>query len=187
MPQSLEELEFLAMTLRDFFNSRNADDLKRTGERLSAYVSPRGPTDWQAVEHDFNRLFVGPGVVPAPPYASVYLEPEPLLMGRSTLAVRELLHALGVAAPEGQPDDFIACELDAWGMLAALLKPGSGREELRAQAQDALLWLVEEHMGRWLPLFVARVREAGAPPVVEAALCCVEQWLRYSLQRRTYE
>ena len=65
--------------------------------------------NWQAEEYAFNRLFVGPQAVPAPPYASVYLEAEPRLMGNAATDMREILQALGLAAPEGQPDDFIAC------------------------------------------------------------------------------
>ena len=51
-------------------------------------------------EYAFNRLFVGPGPVPAPPYASVYLDAEPLLMGQAAVSMRELIWSLGLAVRE---------------------------------------------------------------------------------------
>ena len=111
MSPSLPEMQTLAQALRDFFSSTNAE-----AEALAAAATRFAPVEilpdsinWQAEEYAFNRLFVGPQAVPAPPYASVYLEAEPRLMGNAATDMREILQALGLAAPEGQPDDFIAC------------------------------------------------------------------------------
>jgi TorA maturation chaperone TorD len=40
---------------------------------------------WEGAEFVFNRLFVDPAALQAPPYASYYLEPEQQLMGKSML------------------------------------------------------------------------------------------------------
>ncbi|MGD9576287.1 TorD/DmsD family molecular chaperone [Desulfovibrio sp.] len=186
MSPSLPEMQTLAQALRDFFSSTNAEALAAAATRFAPVENLPDSINWQAEEYAFNRLFVGPQAVPAPPYASVYLEVEPRLMGNAAADMREMLQALGLAAPEGQPDDFIACELEVWMMLTLLLRPERG-EHLRAHAREALAWLVDEHMARWLPAFVERARKADAPtPAIQAALRCLEYWLCHCTQRSMY-
>lgn len=185
MSPSLQEMQALAQALHDFFTSTDAASLAKAAKGFAA-VSPLPDTmDWQAEEYAFNRLFVGPEAVPAPPYASVYLDADPQLMGKAAADIREMLHALGVAAPQGMPEDFIACELEAWSMLVALLHPQC-EANLREHAREALAWLVEEHLGRWVPAFVERARQAGATPAVQAALRGMEYWLCHCTQRSMY-
>ena len=186
MSPSLPEMQTLAQALRDFFSSTDACALAAAATRFAPVETLPDNINWQAEEYAFNRLFVGPQAVPAPPYASVYLEAEPRLMGNAAADMREILQALGLAAPEGQPDDFIACELEAWGMLTLLLRPECG-DPLRVHAREALAWLVDEHMALWLPAFAERARKADAPtPAIQAALRCLEYWLRHCTQRSMY-
>ena len=185
MSPSLSEMQALAQALRDFFSSTNADALAAAGTRFAPVEILPDSINWQAEEYAFNRLFVGPQAVSAPPYASVYLEAEPRLMGNAATDMREILQALGLAAPDGQPDDFIACELEAWGMLTLLLRPECGAP-LRAHAREALAWLVDEHMARWLPAFVERAGTDAPTPAIQAALRCLEYWLRHCTQRSMY-
>ena len=186
MSPSLPEMQTLAQALRDFFSSTDAEALAAAATRFAPVETLSGTLDWRAEEYAFNRLFVGPQAVPAPPYASVYLEAEPRLMGNAATDMREILQALGLAAPEGQPDDFIACELEAWTMLTLLLRPECG-DPLRAHAREALAWLVDEHMARWLPAFVERARKTDAStPAIQAALRCLEYWLCHCTQRSMY-
>ncbi len=186
MSPSLPEMQTLAQALRDFFSSTDADALAAASTRFAPVETLPDNINWQAEEYAFNRLFVGPQAVPAPPYSSVYLEAEPRLMGNAAADMREILQALSLAAPEGQPDDFIACELEAWGMLTLLLRPECG-DPLRVHAREALAWLVDEHMALWLPAFAERARKADAPtPAIQAALRCLEYWLRHCTQRSMY-
>ncbi len=70
-----------AQTLRDFFFSVHGREMAAAVSQLEKVSFPAPEvTDWEAVEYDFNRLFVGPMALEAPPYASFYLDPEPLLM-----------------------------------------------------------------------------------------------------------
>ena len=186
MSPSLPEMQTLAQALRDFFSSTDADARAAAAKRFAPLETLPDSINWQAEEYAFNRLFVGPQAVPAPPYASVYLEVEPRLMGNAATDMREILQALGLAAPEGQPDDFISCELEAWTMLTLLLRPECG-DPLRVHAREALAWLVDEHMARWLPAFVERARKTDAPtPAIQAALRCLEYWLCHCTQRSMY-
>ncbi|WMW66542.1 molecular chaperone TorD family protein [Nitratidesulfovibrio liaohensis] len=139
---------------------------------------------WRDAEYAFNRLFVGPMAVPAPPYASAWLETEPRLMGESTMDVRGLYHALGYAVPDegATPDDHLSFELDAALALLALRDAppfpatDTGREHGLA-VDEAWCWLVAEHMGTWVPRFVQRaLAEPGVPPAIARALALLLCW-----------
>lgn len=188
MIDSLHSLSELATTLRNVFHAADREALAAACQQLEQQLSlpPSTETNWQDVEYAFNRLFVGPEAVPAPPYSSVYLDAEPLLMGSSTLAMRDLLRELQLTVPDaGQPDDFLAYELDAWLVLARLCETDDAA--LREALLSTLEWLTREHMGRWLPLFIRNARQANDTPALETVLRGLECWLEHSVQRRFYE
>lgn len=158
--------------LRDFFMAQNAVGLEAAYNRLAAAPV----ADWQNVEFAFNRLFVGPRALLAPPFASVYLEPEPQLMGRSTLNVRYLYQMMGLTSPwqNSLPDDHLGLELDAYYQLQTVLSQVDSAE-LKALREYFLLG----HLNRWLPQFINRVKTT--PDIPAPIILVVEQlnaWLQ---------
>lgn len=147
------------LTLRDFFMAQNAAGLAAAYSHLAA--APPVP-DWQNVEFAFNRLFVGPKAPIAPPFASIYLEPEPQLMGRSTLNVRYLYQMIGLTSPKQNslPDDHLGLELDAYYQLQTVLSQVSSAELMALQE-----YFLIGHLNRWLPKFISRVKAAPDTPV----------------------
>lgn len=139
--------------LRDFFSASDGHDLRQSFNRLSRLFKEKIGSDihWLEIEYQFNRLFVGPGQVTAPPYASVYLEKQQVLMGPTTLGIRRIYASLGLEVPDrGRiPDDFIAYELDA---VSAILT----RDTLDAAVLEPLLG---GHMIQWIPKFCDRCRQ----------------------------
>ncbi|MBZ2173541.1 molecular chaperone TorD family protein [Nitratidesulfovibrio sp. SRB-5] len=200
----------LLRALRDLFSARGADDIRAASLALDAcrtrFGCPRAvrgappcappgvdtidaPGHWRDTEYAFNRLFVGPMAVPAPPYASAWLETEPRLMGESTMDVRNLYHALGYAVPDegATPDDHLSFELDAALALLTLREaagtaPSSSAPQpsppaLATEAQEAWRWLVAEHMGAWVPRFVQHaLSEPDVPPAIARALAMLLCW-----------
>lgn len=137
-----------AAALRDFFASVDAEDIRQAATDIACRFNlpMNRETDWREVEYDFNRLFVGPAAVPAPPYASAYQE-EPSLMGKPTLEVRNVYRTLGLEVPDqnATPDDHLAFELDVAAALGCTQARNEDWEKVQA-------WLVDEHMGGWVPL-----------------------------------
>ena len=124
-------------------------------------------TDWDRLAEDLNveytRLFEGPGHVPAPPYASFYLNGG-LLMGPETVAVRRAYLEWNVAPVQmGRvPDDHIALELAFMSHLckearAALISGDDTRSQSLLDAQRRFL---RDHLLTWLPRFCAAVASA---------------------------
>ena len=99
MSPSLPEMQTLAQALRDFFSSTNAEALAAAATRFAPVENLPDSINWQAEEYAFNRLFVGPQAVPAPPYASVYLEVEPRLMGNAAADMPALAAFAATRAP----------------------------------------------------------------------------------------
>lgn len=175
--------------LRDFFFAADGASLRRAFEALALPDAPPLPPvpAWDEEEYLFNRLFVGPGPVSVPPYASVYLGPERRLMGEATLFAREAYAALGLASPwQGAlPDDHIGLELDAALAAFAALRQAcaaatpSGTP--RPAAEDLAAWwdtFVAGHMAAWVPPFLHALRQAGATSAVMGRACDdLARWL----------
>ncbi|HTV12461.1 MAG TPA: molecular chaperone TorD family protein [Acidimicrobiales bacterium] len=96
---------------------------------------------------EYERLFVGPGPVPCPPYESFWREDVPIdirrsLMGPCTAELRQLYLELGieVAPASGELPDHVAIELEALGFALS-------SEETYPIACS--LW--SGHLRHWLP------------------------------------
>lgn len=167
-----------AICLRDFFISCRSSEIAEACVSLSRIRSASesvATVNWQDVEFAFNRLFIGPQAIQAPPFASIYLESEHCVMGQTTLTVRRLYQTVGLVSPwKGKlPDDHISLELDACvNMRIGLQKSGS------SQLRDIYSYFLNEHMALWVPTFVARIIEAKASlPVINWVGKELDDWL----------
>jgi TorA maturation chaperone TorD len=117
---------------------------------LSRLAAQFIPADRHALALAWQRLFAGPGAQPAPPWGSVYLDPERVLRGCSTVALSHFLQRerLQLHTESPEPPDHLGLMLFQAAVLAA-----EGREA-------ALIALLEEHLLSWLPLFVHLLEQA---------------------------
>ena len=102
----------------------------------------------------WQRLFVGPYALPAPPWGSVWLDREKVLFGDSTLALRQWMRESAIAFDSGQnePEDHfgLLLLLSAW-----LLESGQ-----QARWQELLAWHLLPWSGHFLQQFTGM---AGHP------------------------
>lgn len=123
---------------------------------------------------EFNRLFVGPASPPAPPYESVYLSADHLVMQEQTVEVRRLYQSENLkAVSQGTvPDDYLATELE----FAAYLLNRSREEctmDNNVRAENYMSFcegFLQEHPGRWLKPFTAAVRRNARHPVFSTVI-----------------
>lgn len=102
----------------------------------------------QEVAYDYNRLFVGPGKLLAPPYAGAYLNAEGLVMQAETIAVRNFYREAGLEVREKnvEPDDALALELE---FICYLLRPEASADA--GQRYGALYrQFFREHFMHWI-------------------------------------
>ncbi len=114
--------------------------------------------DALSVKDDYQRLFVGPDKLQAPPYESVHVGDEKLLYEEATFAVRDAYAEFGLQAPdrEREPDDHVGLELE---FMATLLQRAEEDSAQAGRYLSALDEFLTGHAGVWLPGFSQQVME----------------------------
>jgi TorA maturation chaperone TorD len=135
-------------------------DSRISSDPLREPVKVPGPEEVPALLDEYERLFVGPGQVPCPPYESFWREDVPLdtsrtLMGPCTADLKRIYLELGlqVSSRSGEMPDHIAIELEAVAYALSF-------DETEPVARQ----LFEEHLAHWLPRLcraVAHKAEGG--------------------------
>ncbi len=150
------------------------------------------PAALEVLNTEMTRLLEGPGLTPAPPYASYYLH-DGRLMGPAAVAVRRVyLDWQAVPASDVHlPDDHIALELGFLAYLAARAAGGSAETEKVLQASHDF---IQQHLLPWLPRFCAALGGASADPFftgladfTRAAVEADLEWLMTVLAENTTE
>lgn len=124
-----------------------------------------------AVHKAYNRLFIGPYRLPAPPWASVYLDPESVIFGNETLELRDWMRACGVkmTLKDKEPEDQFGLMLM---MLSWSVQNDVSDEDIRC--------LLEKHLLPWAPHFLQLFREGAQDAFYEAladvALATLSDW-----------
>lgn len=170
---ALTEFESSGLRLRDFFISHNSETLKTAWTALSPDEAlSLNETDWLNVEYDFNALFVGPGKLKAAPFASVYLDEDALVMGKSTLSIREFIENLGLSINKENniPDDHISYVLE----LAVLLRVNSGKSP---EYRTMLSHYVNDYVMRWVPAYIVKIKNNAETCTLRSVAEKLSYWL----------
>lgn len=116
-----------------------------------------------AVAH--AKLFIGPFEVLAPPWASLYLADAHALMGPVSAEVEAFFAEAGLAQDPEQHDapDHVASELEFLYVLHHW--EATGAPEANPELRERF-W--STHLGRWIPDFTGRVRDAAIHPFYDA-------------------
>lgn len=146
-PQSVtvQRLWPLLPQMADIFPWSNSAKIADYCQQLPA-ISP------EQLEYDFSVLFEGQGEMPAPPWGSVYLDKENILMGASTLQYREFLSTLGLVNQSTihEPEDQFGLMLLAWVCLIEQQQP----------TDEAAIALLTEHLLPWAYRYLELVKNA---------------------------
>jgi len=130
-------------------------------DRIKSLQASIRESDRTSLKAEHHRLFGGPYKLLAPPYASLYLESEPTVMGTSSLEALRIYKEAGFLLSPSYNDlpDHIATELE----FMALLCEEEGRAWQKGDLfQGAKLLAREEtfladHLARWIPKFSATI------------------------------
>lgn len=117
----------------------------------------------EMLEVDYAQLFVGPFLVLAPPYGSVYLEGERRIMGDSTMDALLFYRDSGFdLAPDfKEAPDHIAAELEFLHALVCREVQAMENDD-REGALEAIERqgvFLERHLGAWGSAFAGKIRE----------------------------
>ncbi|EQC1426248.1 Tat proofreading chaperone DmsD, partial [Enterobacter hormaechei] len=127
------------------------------------------PSD-EALKDAWQRLFIGPYALPAPPWGSVWLDRESVLFGDSTLALRQWMRENHIAfeMQQNEPEDHFGTLL----MLAAWLAE-NGRETERDQL---LAWHLLPWSTRFLSVFVENAAHPFYTALGKLAQLTLAEW-----------
>jgi TorA maturation chaperone TorD len=115
-----------------------------------------GLTDenFERIQSDYMRLFIGPAEVLAPPWESVYFNEERLMFQKQTLDVRNWYRKFGLESEKirQEPDDHIGLELIFLSNLASLaIQSLTAQDEHRfEELMDAQREFIRKHLGIWV-------------------------------------
>lgn len=141
---------------------------------FSKTLGEREPEDARlALEADFNRLFVGPGKLLAPPWESYYAsvrdgEGRGFLRGRTERSIADFYRENGFALPADSDvfPDHIGVELEFLALLAAQEAQAhqDGAAEEVARLQEVELLFRERHVRTWVGDFARDVATGASTP-----------------------
>jgi len=170
--------ENLSHTLRPLVKSCSAiaDHYKTSrlllANQVLAQYSETNDNEYLVMCYEFNRLFVGPNAPVAPPYESVYLSSDHLVMEEQTLAVRKIYQGenLQTIGQRHEPDDFISTELEfAAYLLSRIIEAQAAKNNTQIQLYKTLyqeFW--QQHLSLWLGTFAHTVSQSAKHPLFSA-------------------
>jgi TorA maturation chaperone TorD len=140
------------------------------------------------LQTDYARLFIGPAKVLAPPWESVYFSEERLVFQEQTLQVREWYRRFGLQAVKlyAEPDDHLGLELI---FLAHLAQRGltalEKNDRLELQTLLEAQWgFLGSHPGKWVPIWCEQVAQQattdfyrGIAYMIKGTLSELSMWL----------
>ena len=142
--------------------------------------------DFDQLKRQYNRIFVGPAALPAPPWESVYRDNKRVVMTATTLGVRNAYKAHGFIPQRYPhvPDDHLVLELDFIAALTAeaLQACQAGDVDAASKHEADAVRFTHDHLSAWAPFFAEDVRDKGKAPlyatVAQAMAAFVEATVR---------
>ena len=135
-------------------------DLAEAGQSgLDQLAQAAASNDLETMLVDHTRLFIGPYKLLAPPYGSVYLE-EGVLIGNSTMSVKEFYRQEGMETSDHEVPDHITAELEFMYVLISREIEAMEGDDLETANRYRLKQkdFLGLHLGTWITEFTDRIR-----------------------------
>ena len=132
--------------------------LRKAIDRIVQYLKrPEAPSrkKWETLHWDYTRMFIGPGKVPAPPWESIYRDPDHLYFSPETHEVRNAYRKYNLLPRDfgHEPDDHLGLELDFLHKLCEMAWEKAKRADETGLVEilnDHKAFL-DEHPLKWVP------------------------------------
>ncbi len=167
--------------LKDVFGTAAVDELRQFARGFQR--------DHASLDQEFQDLFMVPLGRYVTPYEAVYRDEreigdtrvQGLLMGPSTLAVKQLYREAGVAISEDFKDlpDHVGLELACMEFLCEAEARAWDQEDLgeACRVRDLQRRLVHDHLIQWVPALCERIHERAAGPFYRGIARLTEVYL----------
>ncbi|MBK8021224.1 MAG: molecular chaperone TorD family protein [Chloroflexi bacterium] len=125
---------------------------------LRNFCSSWDGSNFEALQHDHRRLFIGPGNMLAPPWESVYLSPDHVLFDVQTVEVRRVFQRFGMPIPHlyHEPEDHLGLELRFIAYLCASALASTDKQPEPSPATVNVMvaevrHFLDAHLLKWAP------------------------------------
>jgi TorA maturation chaperone TorD len=170
------------LEVRDNGNISELAEIHEGGKILSRFFSNLKKQQIKNEHEEYQRLFLGPGPICAPPWESFYRSKEHLLFEEWTYQVRKEYHRYGLTfiRENNEPDDHLLLELEYMIFLVNACLKGMETVSLRVLIEDQILF-IENHLMAWIPLFCQRVIDHSNSQLYTGAAMLLTDFLDFDL------
>ncbi|MBI2252308.1 MAG: molecular chaperone TorD family protein [Armatimonadetes bacterium] len=165
-------------------NFKSADLLKDYFSSLD--INNNLLSSLKELKEDYNRLFIGPNKLLAPPWESVYRSSERLVFQSAALEVREYYLKMNLVHPEilVSPDDHISLELEFMSFLCNkalefLEKDNLKEAEKYLEIEKSFL---EEHLLKWIFDFTKDIEENARTLLYKGIAKFLREFIDFHIQ-----
>jgi TorA maturation chaperone TorD len=165
------------------FNFQDLGEIHEGGKILLRYFEHFSIDQVKQEVEEFQRLFVGPGPLVAPPWESFYRSKEQLLFEEWTYQIREQYHKFGLQSikENNEPDDHLLLELEFMIFLSERCLYETINEKIDDLISSQIHFL-ENHLTMWIPYFCERLIEHTNSQLYLGAAMLLEDFLSFDLQ-----
>jgi len=168
--------------IRSSINFHELEEVHEGGEILQHFIGHLSNEQINMEKEEYQRLFIGPGPLAAPPWESYYRSKDQLLFEEWMYQVREQYHRYGLkyVKENNEPDDHLLLELEFMSFLANLNMQESNHERILELISSQISFL-EKHLTIWIPFFCERVIENTESQLYLGAAMLLEDFLSFDL------
>lgn len=161
--------------------SQIRQDVTQTDTGFGMLAAQAHQEDKEALALDFQQLFEGGDVMPAPPWGSVYLDREQVIFGDSTLKFREFLKRFGIDLQTGmrEPEDQFGLILFVLATLSEQLQQPEHSAEVKLAFANGVTELLQDHLLPWAPSYLTQMRKHAQTKSYQMLPELAEHWLNY--------
>lgn len=132
---------------------------------------------------EYQRLFLGPGPLGAPPWESYYRSNDNLLSEDWNCQVRSRYQRYGLTfiRNKNEPDDHLLLELEFLTFLINACLQVKDPEHFQLLISEQISF-IENHLVKWIPLFCQRVVDCSNSQLYVGAAMLLTDYLGYDLE-----
>jgi len=178
----VEPSEVILIGIQNQVKFQELGKIHEGGEILRQFFEHFSPDQLSCEIQEYQRLFVGPGPVAAPPWESYYRSNERLLFEEWNFQVRDFYHQFGIqnVKEKNEPDDHLLLELEFMTYLSDLCLEEKEDERILYFLSKQIEFL-EKHLTIWSPHFCERVIENTTSSLYLGAAMLLADFLTFDL------
>ncbi|PLR98833.1 TorD/DmsD family molecular chaperone [Bacillus sp. T33-2] len=163
-------------------NLTQLKEINKGGSLISDFIKYASHLDLQEAKEEFDRLFLGPGSIEAPPWESYYRTKEQILFGETMYLVREKYRRFGLQyrKENKEPDDHLAIELE---FMIFLIESALGDNLVDIlDLIDAQLGFLHDHLNCWIPKFCEKICTRSESGLYRGAALLLRDFISFDIE-----